>query len=318
LIHPKKMANIFEHSDDVLKCGFGEPMMAATAVRGPFAYRRYFDPVGADAETTAARAVTADTSLVAKLQDETDDALQVREAGPLEGVWSSAPLMRCPVPGAVPALNLKKGTTTLGFRFQGGIILAVDSRASSGQYIASMTVQKVIEINDRLLGTMAGGAADCQYWERTLGMECRLWELRNGCKITVAAASKILANITYAYRNRGLSMGTMVAGWDKHGPSLFYVDDEGTRLKHDVFSVGSGSIYAYGVLDSGYKWDLSVAQAIDLGRRAIFHATFRDGGSGAFISVYHIHQDGWTKISRDDQSKLFPQYMAHTDGKEPY
>lgn len=30
--------------------------------------------------------------------------------------------------------------------------------------IASGTVKKVIEINPYLLGTMAGGAADCQYW----------------------------------------------------------------------------------------------------------------------------------------------------------
>ena len=175
-------------------------------------------------------------------------------------------------------------------------------------------MQKVLEINEYLLGTMAGGAADCQYWERTLGMECRLWELRNGSKITVAAASKILASITYAYRNHGLSMGTMIAGWDKTGPALYYVDDQGTRIKHDVFSVGSGSIYAYGVLDSGYKWDLNDDEATELARRAIFHATYRDGGSGGFVSVYHIHETGnakkWTKISRDDQTKLYDRYMV--------
>lgn len=215
----------------------------------------------------------------------------------------------CPVPRCIPKLDLKKGTTTLGFRFQGGVILAVDSRASSGQYIASQTVQKVLEINDYLLGTMAGGAADCQYWERVLGMECRLWELRNNSRITVAAASKILAGITYAYRNHGLSMGTMVAGWDKFGPALYYVDDQGTRVKHELFSVGSGSIYAYGVLDSGYHYDLSVDDATDLARRSIFHATYRDGGSGGYVSVYHIHSRGWTKISRDDQTKLFDRYM---------
>lgn len=38
---------------------------------------------------------------------------------------------------------------------------------------ASQTVKKVIEINPYLLGTMAGGAADCSYWERVLAMRCR-------------------------------------------------------------------------------------------------------------------------------------------------
>ena len=61
------------------------------------------------------------------------------------------------------------GTTTLGFIFEGGVIIAVDSRASQGPYISSQTVKKVIEINPYLLGTMAGGAADCQFWQRNLG-----------------------------------------------------------------------------------------------------------------------------------------------------
>lgn len=34
-------------------------------------------------------------------------------------------------------------------------------------------MNKVIEINPYLLGTMSGSAADCQYWERLLAKECR-------------------------------------------------------------------------------------------------------------------------------------------------
>merc|ERR1719163_409178 len=117
------------------------------------------------------------------------------------------------------------GTTTLGFIFQGGVLIAVDSRASMGSYIGSQTVKKVIEINDQLLGTMAGGAADCSFWERRLALLCRLHELRNKEKISVAAASKILANIFYNYRGYGLSCGTMIAGHDLKGDHLYMVDD---------------------------------------------------------------------------------------------
>ncbi|KAL8441275.1 hypothetical protein Emag_007316 [Eimeria magna] len=48
--------------------------------------------------------------------------------------------------------NVKKGTTTLGFVYKGGIIIAVDSRASMGTYISSQTVNKVLEISDVILG----------------------------------------------------------------------------------------------------------------------------------------------------------------------
>lgn len=128
---------------------------------------------------------------------------------------------------------MKHGTTTLAFRFNHGIIVAVDSRATAGSYIASQTVKKVIEINPYLLGTMAGGAADCSYWERYLGQQCRLYELKNKERISVAAASKILSNIVYSYKGMSISMvkkgklnfklilmfffqqGTMITGWDK-------------------------------------------------------------------------------------------------------
>ena len=103
-------------------------------------------------------------------------------------------------------IKLAHGTTTLAFRFKGGIIVATDSRATAGNWIASQTVKKVIEINPQLLGTMAGGAADCQYWLAYLGMQCRLHELRHKRRISVAAASKILANLVYQYKGMGLSM----------------------------------------------------------------------------------------------------------------
>lgn len=44
------------------------------------------------------------------------------------------------------------------------------------------------------------------------GQEAYRTEIRHKRRITVAAASKILANLTYAYKGYGLSMGTMLAG----------------------------------------------------------------------------------------------------------
>jgi 20S proteasome alpha/beta subunit len=203
---------------------------------------------------------------------------------------------------------------------------------------ASQSVKKIIEINPYLLGTMAGGAADCAFWERNLGMQCRLYELRNKHRISVAAASKLLANTLYSYRGYGLSVvrapppscltasisispllvsllqGTMVAGWDTSGPQLYYVDNDGTRLhatdEMPYFSVGSGSTYAYGVLDSGYKYEMSDEEAIDLGQRAIYHATHRDAYSGGINNVYLVKPEGWIKVAATDVLKLHDRYEA--------
>lgn len=68
------------------------------------------------------------------------------------------------------------------------------------------------------------------------------------------------------------------------GPGLYYVDSDGSRLSNNIFSVGSGSTYAYGVLDDSYRDDLSVEEAYDLGERAIYHATHRDAYSGGVVN----------------------------------
>lgn len=68
-------------------------------------------------------------------------------------------------------IKIAHGTTTLAFRFKGGIIVATDSRATAGNWIASQTVKKVIEINPMLLGTMAGGAAVCPWISQALQTE---------------------------------------------------------------------------------------------------------------------------------------------------
>ncbi|KAL3287781.1 hypothetical protein HHI36_002243 [Cryptolaemus montrouzieri] len=206
-------------------------------------------------------------------------------------------------------IHFDHGTTTLGFMYKNGIVLAVDSRATGGQFIGSQTMKKIVEINNFLLGTLAGGAADCVYWDRVLAKQCRMYELRNRERISVAAASKLMANMVYNYKGMGLSMGMMLAGWDKRGPQLYYVDSEGTRTPGKIFSVGSGSIYAFGVLDSGYKWDLSDQEAYDLGRRSIYHATHRDSASGGIVRVYHMQETGWVHIDDNDCNDLHYKYL---------
>jgi Proteasome subunit len=97
----------------------------------------------------------------------------------------------------------------------------------------------------------------------------------------------------------------MICGWDKTGPAIFYVDSDGSRLKGDLFSVGSGSTFAYGVLDQGYRWDLTDEEAQELGRRSIYAAGHRDAFSGNTCNLYHVKEDGWKFIGMLSLHLLF-------------
>lgn len=61
--------------------------------------------------------------------------------------------------------------------------------------------------------------------------QCRLHELANKRRISVTGASKLLANTLYSYRGMGLSMGTMIAGWDETVKFLLLIDTLDMRLK---------------------------------------------------------------------------------------
>ena len=109
-----------------------------------------------------------------------------------------------------------------------------------------------------MVASLAGTAADCQYWLAWLSMQLRLYELKNGIKPSVATASKICVNLISYYKQYNLQMGLTLIGYDHKGPSIYYIDTDGSRIKTNLTSCGSGSPHAFGVIDSFYKYDLTL------------------------------------------------------------
>jgi len=124
--------------------------------------------------------------------------------------------------------------------------------------------------------------------------------------MSVARASRLLSNVLYEYRALGLSVGTMVMGYDDtkgSPPKIYYVDNSGTRIEGDLFAVGSGSTFALGILDTERRHDMGANEAVALGIKAIRHATYRDAYSGGFINVYLITPDGWRRVFSEDLAR---------------
>jgi 20S proteasome subunit beta 5 len=100
--------------------------------------------------------------------------------------------------------------------------------------------------------------------------------------------------------------GTMCAGvTPSEGPALYYVDSDGTRMAGNLFCVGSGQTFAYGVLDAEYRYDLTDDEALKLGSRAILAAMHRDAYSGGSINLYHVKESGWVKHGFTDMNAVF-------------
>ncbi|XP_070135535.1 proteasome subunit beta type-5-like [Drosophila bipectinata] len=210
------------------------------------------------------------------------------------------------------------GTTTVGMHYQSGIILAADSRTTSGSYISSQSAKKIVEIGDSMLATMAGVSADGAYWLRVLRRECRLYELRHKESMSATAASKILFNICYKHRRDGLEMSILLAGPGrvKDELELYYVDSDVLRQKGKLFSIGSGSDSAYGLLDSEYEWELEDEAAHEMVQRALYYAAMKDAYTGGSVVVHLVTPKGCTKMSNTDLAELHEKYQYLLNGEE--
>ncbi|XP_030174767.1 proteasome subunit beta type-11 [Lynx canadensis] len=226
---------------------------------------------------------------------------------PQPGAWAVPPGCDPQTFLQIHGPRLAHGTTTLAFLFRHGVIAAADTRSSCGNYVECPTSRKIIPVHQHLLGTTSGTSADCAVWYRVLRRELRLWALREGQLPSVAGAAKLLSTMMSCYRGLDLCVATALCGWDRSGPALFYVYSDGTRLQGNIFSVGSGSPYAYGVLDRGYRYDMTPQEAYALARCAVTHATHRDAYSGGSVDLFHVRESGWEYVSRNDACVLYSE-----------
>ena len=200
-----------------------------------------------------------------------------------------------------PQDYVKKGTTTVGIFCKDGIVLAADKMATEGYFIADKQVEKVIKITDNLAVTIAGGVSDIQLLVKLIKAELNLKRVRTGQEATVKEAANLLSTIVYHnIRRFSVIIGItafIVGGQDKSGFHLYLISPDGSLSEDDEFvSDGSGSMMAYGVLDSLYTKGLPVNEGIKLAVKAINAAIQRDIASGEGIDIYTITKEGVKKV----------------------
>lgn len=192
---------------------------------------------------------------------------------------------------------LKTGTTTIGIKCKDGVIMASEQRATMGHMIANTNVQKVFKIADNLGMTIAGMVGDAQLLVRYMQSEVALYSMKKGAPMSVNAAATLLANVI----RQGFYVGPLIGGYDAKGGHVFSIDGAGGYLEDDVVSVGSGSVFALGVLKTQYKPGMSFDEGRDLVIQALTAAMTNDSASGNGMLISIIDKDGFRFI---DQAEI--------------
>lgn len=204
----------------------------------------------------------------------------------------------------------KTGTTTIGIVCKDGIVLAADKRATSGYLIAWKKFDKIVQITDNVAVTVAGTVSDVQLLTKYLKAELKLKDIRTGRETTVKEAASLLANFVYSnIRKLSLIPGIshfIVGGKDSSGFHMYDLSPDGSIVEvDDYISSGSGSVMAFGVLETLFKKGLGVDEGIKLAAKGINAAVQRDIASGNGIDIITITKDGIKKVfSKEFEIKI--------------
>ncbi|MCD6092399.1 MAG: archaeal proteasome endopeptidase complex subunit beta [Candidatus Aenigmarchaeota archaeon] len=192
------------------------------------------------------------------------------------------------------------GTTTVGIVADDCVVLAAETKATIGNLIASKEDKKIYKIDDRVAMTTCGGAGDAQQAVRIMKAEINLYKLERG-EMTVNAIVTLLANILQSSKVVPYIIMPIIGGVDSKGRHVFSVDPVGGITEDKFMSTGSGSPVAFGVLEAGYKENMTTDEAVGLAVRSIRSARERDVYSGGKrIDVAVISQKGVRFLSQED------------------
>jgi proteasome beta subunit len=93
------------------------------------------------------------------------------------------------------AEHIRKGTTTCALTCKDGVVLAADTRASAGFFIADRHVMKIQRVDSHLGMTIAGGVADAQNLVDIMRYNANIYRISNKEQIPVKSAARLCSNV---------------------------------------------------------------------------------------------------------------------------
>jgi proteasome beta subunit len=195
---------------------------------------------------------------------------------------------------------LSSGTTTIGLRCSDGVVLATEKRATMGHFIANKSTIKLFRIDRNLGMTLAGSLGDAQVIIRQIQSEAALYRARVGRPLSVEAAATFTSNLLNANRFYPYLGWFILGGVDPTGPRLFSLDATGGSAEERFVSIGSGSPFAYGVLEEAWGVGAKVRDGVDLAIRGLTTAMKRDSASGDGYAVATISDQGFAELNQSE------------------
>jgi proteasome beta subunit len=218
--------------------------------------------------------------------------------------------------GAAP-LSVPHGTTVIAVRYEDGVLIAGDRRATSGNLISHRSIEKVFPADSHSAVGIAGAAGPAVEMVRLFQLQLEHYEKVEGVRLSFEGKANqlgamIRANLPAALQ--GLAVVPVFVGYDlrRGNGRLFQYDVTGGRYEErDHTATGSGMLHAGTVIRVRYRDKLPREEVLDIALEALFRASEEDTATGGpdpvrgiFPIVGLVTVSGYQRVSDDELARL--------------
>ncbi|XP_044095164.1 proteasome subunit beta type-4 isoform X2 [Neovison vison] len=189
------------------------------------------------------------------------------------------------------------GTSVLGVKFEGGVVIAADMLGSYGSLARFRNISRIMRVNDSTMLGASGDYADFQYLKQVLGQMVIDEELLgDGHSYSPRAIHSWLTRAMYSRRSKMNPLwNTMVIGGYADGESfLGYVDMLGVAYEAPSLATGYGAYLAQPLLREVLEKQpvLSQSEARELVERCMRVLYYRDARSYNRFQIATVTEKG--------------------------
>jgi proteasome beta subunit len=233
-----------------------------------------------------------------------------------------------PVRGA-GSMSVPHATTVLAIKYQQGVVIAGDRRATEGFQIAERRIEKVFKIDEYSAMAIAGAAGPCIEMAKLFQVELEHYEKLEGVQLSCEGKANKLgqmvkANLPMVFQ--GLVVMPLYVGYDRKRAEgrIFKYDLAGGRYEEsDYHAIGSGGKDARNTMREHFLKGLAEPDALKLALLALYNAADDDVGTGGpdlvrgiYPTAKIVNATGITDVSDQQIRGIYDGLIATRRSKE--
>jgi len=247
-------------------------------------------------------------------------AALLRRSGAESALRAAAGVTGAGTPGdtRTAAPSVAHGTTVVAMRYQDGVVMAGDRRATEGNIIAHRAMEKVFPADRHSAVAIAGAAGPAVEMVKLFQTQLEHYEKVEGIALSLEGKANQLGQMVREHlpmAMQGLVVIPLFAGFDvRRGQGrIFTYDVTGGHFEEaDHAATGSGGRDARTTIKLGWRADLGREEAIELAVRALYEAADEDSATGGpdlvrgiFPLVATVTAEGYERVGEAEVAERF-------------